>query len=85
MNINPLSDILFANTFPFCRLPFRFVDGFFTCAETFWLDIIPLIIFLLKRKLCFTKKWSLVFEKQKLVISLAGAHCKIQLLDNLGN
>ena len=34
VNINPLSDTLFANTFSssFCRLPFPFVDGFLCCS-----------------------------------------------------
>ena len=34
MDVNPLSDTPFANTFSrsFCRLPFHFVDGFLFCS-----------------------------------------------------
>ena len=50
LDINPFSDIAFADLFysicfcPFCRSPF-FVDGFLRRAETLWFDVVLLFIF----------------------------------------
>ena len=46
LDINPLSDILFANIFfQFSGLPFYFVDGFLCYAEDFKFDVVLLIYF----------------------------------------
>ena len=46
LDISPLLYIWFASIFfPFCRLSFHFVDGFFCNAEAFWLYRVPLVCF----------------------------------------
>lgn len=47
LDISPLLYIRFASKFffPFCRLSFHFVDGFFCNAEAFWLYRVPLVCF----------------------------------------
>ena len=38
----------FINHFlPFSMLPFHFIDDFLCCAEAFWLDVVPLVYFLI--------------------------------------
>lgn len=53
LDLNPLSDIWFIHFFPFCSLPFNFVDCFFYCAEVFEFDIVPLTNFCF----CFLCFW----------------------------
>ena len=43
LNINPLSGITFTIFFPFCRLPFHFVDGVLYYAEAFFFDVISTV------------------------------------------
>lgn len=45
LDINPLL-VIFANTFPFCRLSFVLV-GFLCCTKAFWLDSTCLFLLLL--------------------------------------
>ena len=46
LDINPYKIYGLQTFFPFCKLPFRFVDGFFCCAEAFSLMQSQLFIFI---------------------------------------
>ena len=47
LDINPLLYMISTYFFPFSRLPSHFVEGFFSCTEAFYFDVVSLVYFAL--------------------------------------
>ena len=43
LEVKPLSEVVFANSFPYGWYPFHLADVFFSCAEALYFDEVPFV------------------------------------------